>query len=371
MGWWCARLKSVVATVPVDVRRGTRGTWREYGCGSFAASHLRSRLPLSRIAAFVRSVAGRCVLAGALVLASHADVRAQEQVAAGGVRVVFWPGQRGRAEEVLAIARQPMRLAGIGRRGAPAGTTILLAPDPAAFRRLTDDAAPEWAGGIAIPERREIVLPGWASAREPGGSVQLIRHEVAHLALNAYLGRPVPRWFDEGYAEIASGGLDAESAWKLRVAIAAGKAPPLDSLELGWPEGADRARLAYLLSATAVQYLQQRNGEHGFEVLLASWRERGTLEVALRATFGTTTGHVETEWRDWVRLHYGWMSALTSAAPIGLIITALVLLIWIPRRRKSRRILAEMAAETRMLPPHRPELVGVEYPLSEAPPPDE
>jgi hypothetical protein len=327
----------------------------------------RFRLQARSISSIVRPALRRLAAALALLLVCVGGVRAQEQVAAGGVRVVFWQGQRGRAAEVLEIARQPMALSGIGRGAAPPGTTILLAPDPAAFRALTDNAAPEWAGGIAIPERRVIVLPGWASAREPGGSVQLIRHEVAHLALNASLGRPVPRWFDEGYAELASGGFDQESAWKLRLAIAMGQAPPLDSLELGWPAGAERARLAYLLSATAVQYLEQRNGEHGFRVLLGNWRREGTLEAALRTTFGTTTGRVEDEWRDWVKLHYGWGSALTSSSLIWLILTVLVLLVWIPRRRRSRRILAEMAAEQRMLPPPRPELAGVDYPIADFP----
>jgi hypothetical protein len=308
------------------------------------------------------------LLALALLPMCARGLRAQEHVDGGGVRVVYWQGQRGRAEEVLAIVTRPMELPGIGRGGAPPGTTVMLAPDAASFRKLTGGEAPEWAGGVAMPDRRLIVLPGWASAREAGGSVEVIRHEAAHLALNAYIGRPVPRWFDEGYAQLASGGWDRESAWKLRVAFATGKAPPLDSLTLGWPAGADDARMAYLLSATAVQYLEQRNGERGFAMLMRSWREQGSLEAALRTTFSTTTGHVEDEWRGWVRLHYGWIQALTSGTVLWLLLTLLVLFFWIPRRRKTRRILAEMAAEGRMLPPPRPEMAGVEYPLPEPPP---
>jgi hypothetical protein len=313
----------------------------------------------------------RLVLACVAACAGVRPARAQEHVDGGNVRVVYWQGQRARAEEVLEIARAPMDLPGIGRGGAPGGTTVMLAPDAAAFRALTGGQAPEWAGGVAMPEKRLIVLPGWASAREPGGSVQVIRHEVAHLALNAYIAHEVPRWFDEGYAELASGGWDTESAWKLRLAIAMGKAPPLDSLELGWPAGAEQARIAYQLSASAVQYIQQRNGDRGFAMLMRSWREQGTLEAAFRSTFSTTTGHVEDEWRDWLKVHYGWMQALTSSSVIWLLLTILVLIFWIPRRRRTRRILAEMAAEQRMLPPPRPELVGVEYPLSEPPPAEE
>ncbi|HET6763288.1 MAG TPA: hypothetical protein VFH27_06440, partial [Longimicrobiaceae bacterium] len=123
----------------------------------------------------------RGVCAGVLALCAATPARAQEHVDAGNVRVEYWQGQRGRAAEVLEIAAAPMDLPGIGRGGAPAGTTVMLAPDAAAFRALTGGQAPEWAGGIAIPERRVIVLPGWPSARAEGGSVKVIRHEVAHL----------------------------------------------------------------------------------------------------------------------------------------------------------------------------------------------
>jgi len=310
----------------------------------------------------------RVVGAGVLALLAGAPAWAQEHVDAGNVRVVYWQGQRGRAGEVLEIAAASMELPGIGRGGAPTGTTVMLAPDAAAFRALTGGQAPEWAGGIAIPEKRVIVLPGWASARAEGGSVKVIRHEVAHLALNAYVGHDVPRWFDEGYAEIASGGWDIESAWQLRLAMAAGRTPPLDSLALGWPRGAEQARMAYMLSATAVEFIRQRNGEAGFAKLLRNWRDEGTLEAAFRTTFATTTGHVEDEWREWVKLRFGWIQAITSSTVIWLALTLVVLFFWIPRRRRTRRILAEMVAEQRMLPPPRPELAGVEYPLSEPPP---
>jgi hypothetical protein len=126
--------------------------------------------------------------------------------------------------------------------------------------------------------------------------------------------------------------------------------------------------MAYLLSATAVDYLRRRGGERGMTLLFANWRREKDLERALRTTFGITLGQFEDEWRRDVRNRYGWLAMLGSMAIVWLLATALVLAAWIPRRRRNRRKLAAMDAEERMLPPIRPEMAGVDYPLAE---PDE
>ena len=125
--------------------------------------------------------------------------------------------------------------------------------------------------------------------------------------------------------------------------------------------------MAYLLSATAVDYLRRRGGERGLALLFANWRREGEMERAVRTTYGITLGQFEEEWRRDVRTRYGWLSMLSSMALVWLFAAALVLAAWIPRRRRNRRKLATMDAEEHMLPPIRPELAGVEYPLSEPP----
>jgi hypothetical protein len=307
-------------------------------------------------------------LAGLLALATSTASRAQQPdvLASGSLRVAYAPRHRALAREVMAAARAPMRFPGLGAVSLPESTTIVLAPDAAAFRAATGGGAPEWAGGVAIPELRRIVLPAYPTPRSAGDDrATILRHEAAHLVLNHRLPGVVPRWFDEGYAEVASGGWDVESAWQLRFAFVTGGAPPLDSLSLDWPGGEREARLAYLLSATAVDYLRRRGGERGMELLFANWQREKEMEPALRTTFGITLGQFEEEWRRDVRTRYGWLSMLSSMAVVWLLATALVLAAWIPRRRRNRRKLARMDAEERMLPPIRPELAGVEYPLAE------
>lgn len=291
-----------------------------------------------------------------------------DTISAGSVRVVYAPRHRALAREVMAVARTPLRLPGMGPVVLPESTTIVLAPDAAAFRAATDGEAPEWAGGVAIPELRRIVLPAYPTPRAPEEDrAVILRHEIAHLVLHRRVPGFVPRWFDEGYAQVASGGWDVESAWQLRIAIATGGAPPLDSLNLDWPGGEQQAQLAYLLSATAVDYLRRRGGERGLELLFDNWRREGEMERALRVTYGITLGQFEDEWRHDVRTRYGWLLALSSVTLVWLLAAGVVLVAWIPRRRRNRRKLASMEAEEHMLPPVRPELADVEYPLPEPP----
>jgi hypothetical protein len=304
------------------------------------------------------------VFAGALAPRVGARLAAaQEILTSGHVRVVYPAGQRARAEEVAALANRPMRLPGLGDAVVPESTTIYVAATRAAFDSLAGGDAPEWAGGVAIPETRTIIIPAFAVGDAPYEPVVTLRHELAHVILNARLPHPIPRWFDEGYAEIASGGWDGESAWQLRVAFVTGRAPPLDSLALGWPAGADRARLAYLLSATAVLHLERRDGEAGFRLLLDNWRRDGSLDAAVRTTYGLTMGQLEDEWRASVKRDYGWLQALSSTSAVWMLTLAVLFIAWLPRRKRNRAKLAEMRAEERMLPPPREDGVDVEYPI--------
>lgn len=311
-----------------------------------------------------RPAALAALLVLVLSLLGVTPAAAQESVGAGPVRVFFWPGQRALADEVLATATRPLEMPGFGTVTAPDSTRIFVAPDAARFRELTGGRAPEWAGGVAFPRARVIVLPGYPVPGVSRNQTATIRHEIAHLVTNARLPQPVPRWFDEGLAELASGSWDVEGAWKLRLAIALGRAPALDSLALTWPVGAERARLAYLLSATAVQHVAERGGERGFRLLLRNWQRDGSLDASVRSTFGMTMGQLEDEWRAAVRSRYGWLQGLAASGLVWIVAAALVLLAWIPRRRRNRAKMAEMRAEERMLPPPRADGVDVEYPIA-------
>jgi hypothetical protein len=232
---------------------------------------------------------------------------------------------------------------------------------------LTGGRVPHWAAGVAIPSLERIVIPAY----RPTGSrlddpVVVLRHELAHLALNAYLPRPIPRWFDEGYATWVSGGLDESAGWQIRFAFLLGRGPPLDSLTLDWPRAEGRARLAYLLSASAVRHLATRSGEPAFHALLVAWREQGTLEAALRSVYQMTGGQFEREWREMVKRRYGWLLAASQIGAFWVGLTILLLVLGSFRRRRTRAKLERMREQERWEPvPEHPPWLATEEELAE------
>ena len=224
---------------------------------------------------------------------------------------------------------------------------IVLAPSEDAFRFATGGRAPEWGAGVAIPARSLIVLPAYASV-ERGTLLDfstVLRHELAHIALHrAVAPAAIPRWFDEGYASWSAHELDEGAAWMLRLAFALGRAPPLDSLELSWPTGSARAQLAYLLSASVVEYLVAESGTYGLERLVQRWQESGDFETALGSTYGVDLSSLESQWRRFVKRRYGWTVVLSQSLLFGAFAGAIVLGLYLLRRRRDRARLALLRA---------------------------
>jgi hypothetical protein len=235
----------------------------------------------------------------------------------------------------------------------PTSATVYLAPSEEVFESLTGGVIPEWGVGVAIPGAGVVVIPAFASDRTRGWDERrVLRHEWAHLGLSQFLQSVrIPRWFNEGYAEWASGGWDATQGWRLRVAFATGRAPALDSISLSWPRDRGAAELAYMLSATAVEYLVRASGERALELFLSTWRESGSFDGALRSVYGVTQGQFEEDWQEYVKGRYGWFLVLTHSLVFWLALALMLLLmVWI-RRGRNRLAMARLRATE---PPERP-----------------
>ena len=268
------------------------------------------------------------------------------------IRMVYGPSGRRIAEQLASVAAAAPPLPGLPSDISADTVVIHLAADASAFDSLTGGRAPDWAGGVAMPSLGRIVLPAYPSARgDVSALATTLRHELAHVALVRYVGAPVPRWFDEGYAQLAAGQWDAGEAWQIRIAFALHRAPPLDSLELSWPTTEPRARLAYLLSATAVQYMIDASGEAGLAAFLRMWRRTGDMEPALRGTFGVTAGQFEEDWRGYVQRRFGWAYILSQAVVFWMFVAVLLVLLRWRRRRLDRAKLARLRASE---PPDEP-----------------
>ncbi|MEX0856168.1 MAG: hypothetical protein WD056_01245 [Gemmatimonadota bacterium] len=263
----------------------------------------------------------------------------------GRVRFIHWPGDGARAARLLAAIERVPVLPGLPPE-VPGVADIYLAPSMEIWDALTGGAIPEWGAGVAIPSRGIAVIPvneGPTATLDDRDATAV--HEWAHLGLHDYLaGLRIPRWFDEGYAQWVSSGWDFEEAWRLRVAHAGSGAPPLDSLTLNWPADRTDAQLAYLLSASAVEYLVAESGARGMEIFLTRWREMGDFEAAFRETFGTTTGSFESRWIAHVKRRYSWVLVLYQTAAFWLFAGLAIIYLFSVRRRRDRERMAKLRA---------------------------
>ena len=292
---------------------------------------------------------------------------AQQSLQAGVLRFLFEPGERGLARDLATVAGsfQPPEIPRDDFAGEPE-IRIFLAPDEAAFDSLTGGRAPDWGAGVAFPGTGVIVLPAFASTQRGGQMAlgQVLLHELAHLALQRYLGPlQVPHWFSEGYATWAAGQFDDAAGWMLRLAFLTGSAPPLDSLTLEWPAGTADARIAYMLSASAVSWMYTNGGERAFRLFLERWRDGRDFERALRATYGMTAGQFEAYWIKSVKQRYGWLVFAAQSIVIWAVVAVFVIALVAIRRRRDRARLEHLKATE---PPDDP-AYWLEHP-DEAPP---
>ena len=234
----------------------------------------------------------------------------------------------------------------------PSGVRAVLAHSLEALNEVSGLVIPEWSGGVALPRLRTLVIPSLEGSHllDPEGK-RILRHEWAHLGLAEELdGLRAPRWFDEGYAQWASGGFRAMEAWKLRLLLAVGRAPSMDSLSLRWPSDRAEAEIAYLLSASAVTYLLGQSGDRGLQIFLDRWRLDRAFEPAFQSVFGLTISQFEEDWKKHIKDRYGWLFVLSHSTIFWMALALILLLIVQVRRSRNREKMARLRA--RELPDH-------------------
>ena len=219
--------------------------------------------------------------------------------------------------------------------------TIAIAPDERRFRDWAG-SAPEWGSAVAFPDARRVVLQGRRAGSDAGDPLQVLRHELAHMALHEFQGDLPPRWFDEGYASFAAGEWGRAEVLSTNIALALRGMPTLDELEESFEGGSTAAQSAYALAYRAVAEMAQLDQQHGLTLFLRYWRTERSFERAMRSAYSITSSEFERRWRSRTRLQYG-MLALLGNITIGTLMLLLVLApLYVMRRRRDRERLARM-----------------------------
>ena len=221
---------------------------------------------------------------------------------------------------------------------------IAIAPDLERFRAWVGPNAPEWGAAIAFPESRRIVMQGRAGAQDAGDPLEVIRHELAHLALHERLGNKPPRWFDEGYASVAAREWRRDDVLAANVALALKGTPSLDELESGFRGGSVAAQSAYALSYRAVTELASLDPQRGLTLFFGYWAGGSTLDKSVRQAFGVTLSGFEKVFQSRTSRRYGGLALFADLSIAMLALTILLLPFLLSRRARDRRRLRAMIA---------------------------
>jgi hypothetical protein len=273
---------------------------------------------------------------------AHGQVEAPERLDRGRFTAVFFPTERLLARALLEEAVRRDTFPGLPL---PTEHVLLaLAPDRRRFRDWIGPDAPEWGAAITFPDSRRIVMQGRYAGADAGDPREVIRHELAHLALHEFLGDLPPRWFDEGYASYAGGEWGRDDALAANVAIALRGTPSFDELDDDLSGGSSRARDAYALAYRAVSDLASLDPANGLSRYFAAWRTTGSMDKAMRSTHGITLDAYEARWRQSVRRRYGALALLSDLSIAGVLLLVLIMPLYVTRRRRERARLASLLA---------------------------
>jgi hypothetical protein len=221
---------------------------------------------------------------------------------------------------------------------------LAIAPDAARFRAWAGPSAPEWGVALAFPESRRIIMHGRGAGSEVGDPQEVLRHELAHLALHERLGDRPPRWFDEGYASVAAREWRRDDVLAANVALALRGAPSLDQLDSSFSGGSVAAQSAYALSYRAVTELASLDPERGLSLFFDYWTRSPSLDVAVRRAFGITLAGFEHEFQTRTRRRYGGLALFADLSLLLIVLSVLLLPFFVARRMRDRRRLAALLA---------------------------
>jgi len=186
------------------------------------------------------------------------------------------------------------------------------------------------------------VMQGRGAGSDAGDPIEVLRHELAHLALHEALGELPPRWFDEGYASFAANEVARDAILGANLVLLFRGMPSLDSLDNGFAGGSLRAEGTYALAYRAVAELAAQDPERGLTLFFEYWKQSGRFETAVRAAYGLTQPGFEEIWRKRTRRRYGGLALVADLSIASALTLFLVMPFYVIRRRRDRLRMAAL-----------------------------
>ncbi len=209
------------------------------------------------------------------------------------------------------------------------------------FQRLQPDRPPAWADATAWPQRGLIFL---RSPRiRPGNAdplLQVLDHEIVHAVLGQAFGpRPVPRWLQEGLAQVLSGEYSPAVTREIAQGVMGTGLSSLEDLSSGFPADPLGAKRAYAQSADFVAWLNKEGGQHAVRILVGELSKGAGLGAAVRKATGRSLDEVDADWRErWESSGVQWTALADEGIFWGVAAFGLAIGAFGVKRRNRRRL---------------------------------
>lgn len=263
------------------------------------------------------------------------EIRCEDSARGAGIAMLnAWADARGRVRAALGLPP-------------PAQTLLELVPDGdtlvARVRAATGSELQAWVAGVALTGEGRMLIRTDAESGALRRVEGILTHELAHLALAAARKEagqpPVPRWLDEGLAQVAEGRLFREGKPALAMRAFFHTLLDLGELESGFPDTEGGSELAYAQAEEFVRWIGHRGagGVPRFVALLADGRD---TETALRAYLGLGLDEAQAAFERELRSDRSWMLGLAAEIGFGAFI-AIACVFAVSRFVRRRRVLLD------------------------------
>jgi hypothetical protein len=181
---------------------------------------------------------------------------------------------------------------------------IVLFPDQASYVRQTGQ--PPWSQGYASIYSETFKSRIIVSYKDQPNFVDVILpHEITHLILHDFIGfdRPIPRFFDEGVAQLEQKDDSLSHIDIMAKLIVGGKIIPLQDLLaydlLAHKNDAESVSIFYVESLYIVDFLIKTYGKDAFKDMCRHLRDGDTFEQALKSSYYPTLDSMQTLQDKW------------------------------------------------------------------------
>lgn len=194
----------------------------------------------------------------------------------------------------------------------------------------------------ALPDRNIIVIDYSRTKTNPFDLGSILKHELCHLLLNNRIApERLPRWLDEGVAQLVSGGLAdivIEKRSVLTKAVLQNRTIRLKYLYEAFPDDEEMMALAYAESKDFIQYMVHQKGTEGILSILGSLNAGDDIETAVMKTFFISLDELERKWYGSLEKRATWIGiVINNLYEILFFLAAIVLITGFYRAWRRKR----------------------------------